>query len=57
MVEKIKTIEDNQNIGVFDKDAEFLFDNFPTLATELWNLKNMTTSDVIERIDELNSMS
>lgn len=33
MVEKIRTIEEKPNISVFDNDAEFFFDNFPTIAT------------------------
>ncbi|CAD8199902.1 unnamed protein product [Paramecium pentaurelia] len=57
MVEKLRTIEEAASVPIFGEESQFLFDNYPELALQLWNLKNKTTRDVVERIDELNSMS
>ncbi|CAD8202612.1 unnamed protein product [Paramecium octaurelia] len=57
MVEKLRTIEEAASVPVFGEESQFLFDNYPELANQLWNLKNKTTRDVVERIDELNLMS
>ncbi|CAD8121846.1 unnamed protein product [Paramecium sonneborni] len=57
MVERLKTIEESAYIPIFGQESQFLFDNYPEIATQLWNLKNKTTRDVIERVNELDQMS
>ncbi|CAD8196011.1 unnamed protein product [Paramecium octaurelia] len=57
MVEKLRTIQEADQVPLLGDDSEFLFDNFPKIADQLWNLESKTTRDVVERIDELDQMS
>ncbi|CAD8178989.1 unnamed protein product [Paramecium pentaurelia] len=57
MVEKLRTIQEAKSVPLFGDDSQFLFDNYPEIAQQLWNLKSKTTRDVIERIDQLDQMS